>query len=80
MLFTIIIIIIIGIFLHLFYQFGHIILFSVELGNMSMFIAFHILLDSILILLTRVYFKFSSFITLQKVITNGNLGIIASYA
>jgi cytochrome c biogenesis protein CcdA len=43
---TIIIIIIMGILLNLFYQFGHIILFSVEHGNMSMFIAFHVLLDS----------------------------------
>jgi hypothetical protein len=47
--------IIMDIFLHLFYQFGHIILFSVELGNMSMFIAFHILLNSIIILLTSVF-------------------------
>jgi hypothetical protein len=75
------------IFLQLFYYFGHIILFSIELGNMSMFqdhevcyssaiIAFHILLNAILILLARVYLKFLNIITLQKLIMNGNLSII----
>jgi hypothetical protein len=72
------------------YYFGHIILFSIELGNMSMFqdhevcyssavIAFHVLLNAILILLRRVYFTFLNFIILQKLIMDGNLSIIACF-
>jgi hypothetical protein len=79
-------------FLQLFYYLGHIIVLSIELENMSIFqdhevchssavilLLFILLLNAIWILLARVHFRFLSFITLQKLIINGNLCIIAYY-
>jgi hypothetical protein len=46
---------------------------------MSVFIAFQVLLNAMLMLSKRVYFRFSSFVIIMKLIINGNLSIIASY-
>jgi hypothetical protein len=65
-----------------------IILFGVELENMSMFQGHEVCYSSAIIycfsyiikcslnLVSKMYFRFSSFITLQKVTRNGNLSII----